>query len=335
MNLGDVRHADATTLDAPVGDPAAGRLPYQYHQPVRHDGRGDTLQPDPWGPQRFRLPTYINDHGYYGAPAVAHNTRPDPHTLGIRLDTSYGLLREITGAEYLSEHQNLSAGSVTILPYQSPCFLLGFRAMGGYADNHSVTDDSETLTLDLYAGTRYKSLYFKTGAFWDTQDHFGKVGLTFSAMSNLPILGVWTVDSAFAFGSGADQFSMPNVAFMSRRVETADLDAQIRLGRYLTPCLQLGCTGNYSTYDFLNEEWGAGAFCNLTFGRLRITLDVTGGDEGLRGFTSFAWSFGKRGCDHPQDCRYGAIDTVSWVSRVADRDPSIRLRESFTGPFLP
>lgn len=332
---GKVGSGDVSTADMLVGDAERGPL-YQYYRQVGlRDHADNARHPDPWGPERMPLPTYINSTHHYGDDNIAYNTRPDPETLGIRLDCSYGLLREVTGGEYLSEHQNLSAGTVTILPYQSPCFLLGFRALGGYADNHAVAPDSEALSLELFAGTRYKSTYFKYGAFWDTESHFGKVGLAFSAMTSLPVVGVWTVDTAWGFGSGNDKLFTPSVMLASRRAEVSDLDCQIRVGRFMSRCVQLGVTGNYSTYEFTDEESGAGAFVNFYLGRLRIGLDVTGGDEGLRGYTMMGFSFGKKPCEHPQDCRYGDIDTVSWISRGTDRDYLIRIRESYTGPFIP
>lgn len=315
------------------GNPAL----YSYYQRVAFQQRtGQPLPPDPTGPERMQLPTPAEGFGYYGAPHEALNTNPAPKTMGIRLDTSYTLLRSIDAGVFLSEHQDIFAGGFTLLPYQTPCFVVGTRVLGDFVDNLSMTNDTGGFSADIFLGTRYKTTYWKFGAFYDWQDELGKVGGTCSLLTKAPIFGFLTFDTAFAAGVGPDDVGPTREPFFGvrpRRVEAADYDMQLRVGKFITPNLQIGATGNYYQFEYTKEERGAGAFANIYCGRVQFGFDVTGGDEGLRGFCTVSIAWGAHPSEHPQDCRFIPLDTVAWVTSPTMRDISVRLRDSFTGPL--
>jgi hypothetical protein len=286
-------------------------------------------------PEAHAQPTPVGGHGYAGVAPYNLSTDPNPATTGIRLDKAFGVLRDFETASYFSEHQQSNLFGVTILPFQTPCTIVGVRVMGGYADNLSMTDDSGIYSIDGFFGTRYKRLYAKVGGFIDDYDRFTKAGITYGAMTELPIFGLITLDTAFGLRGKEDEFrrDVPGTEnFRARRIEQSNEDIQIRVGRFWNECVQTGFTYNYYSFDFVEDEWGAGCFANLFLGRYRLGLDLTGGEEGLRGYLKFAVNWGAHPQQRPRDCRVMGGDTVGWVTRVVDRDQSIRMRESLTGP---
>lgn len=291
--------------------------------------------PDPNGAARLHQPTPVGDFAFQTGHPVAYNTNPDAKTTGIRLDDSYGLLREIEEGSYISEYQFVQATGATVLPFQSPCWLIGLRGMADYVSNNSVTSDAVGTTLDLYTGTRYKATYLKFGYLWDWQDHYDKMGFTFSAMTNWPIVHNLTFDMATSFGSGADRFGPERDTIFRRlrRVEVADDDVQIRVGKFLTPTWQVGWAGTLATYQFSDDEFSSGLFSQSDFGRTRVGIEFAVGDMGARGFVTVGFSWGAHPDKHPRDVNYGGIDTVAWVTRPTLRDISVRLRDTFTGPL--
>lgn len=320
----------------PMGAPAPSLSGFQ---PVAHqEHMSNPFPPDPKGPRRMELPTPVEGFGLAGAPKGALNTSPDPLTMGIRLDTSFPLLRSLDVGGFYSEHQDVGAFGLTLLPIQTPCWIVGTRLLGTRIENLSMLGDSNGLSIDSYVGSRYKMTYFKVGSFWDWQDAFGKIGLSASVLTKVPILGFLTTDSAFAWGLGDPRFGPTRDLFFGvnpRRVANADFDMQIRVGKFFTENLQIGGTGNYYEFEFNYQEWSAGGFANIYWGRFRFGLEVTGGDEGLRGFSTLSVNWGPARENRPQDCRFIPVDTVAWVTRATDRDISVRNRESFTGVLPP
>lgn len=284
---------------------------------------------------RNAQPTPTPGYGFDGNSSYNLSTDPGSTTTGIRLDTAYGLARNVETAMYLSELQDTTLTGMTVLPYQSPCSVVGIRGMGGYADNMSVSSDTGVYSIDAFFGTRYKKLYHKIGAFIDGYDHWKKVGLAYSALTDLPILGVVTVDTAFGFSASSDSFNtnIRGYDFRSLRVEQTKTDYQIRVGKFWNEWVQTGFTGNYYPFDYVPDEWGAGGFMNLYLGRYQISGDVTGGKEGLRGYVKLAINWGYLPSQRPRDCNLVGVDPVAWVTRATDRDQSVRLRDSLTGPI--
>lgn len=309
-----------------------------YSQSGQQSIRSELLPRDTQGPERLQQPTPVRGHDLAGVPDYATNTRPDAATIGIRLDTSYVFLREISGGWYSNEHQSVGGGGVTILPFQNPGFILGFRGLANHIDNQSLIPDVGGFSFDVYAGTRYKHSYIKWGAFWDNQASDGKVGGSFNLMSDVPVIGNIVFESAFGFGYGPDRVGGPIGPFLlTQRIEKQQYDIQIKVGKYLTEDLQVGFIGRYLSFRYAEDEGNAGLYMNYLLGRARVGLEITGGDEGLRGFATLGIAFGAKPSEHPRDLNYGGIDTVEWVTRAPDRDITLAHRETFTGtpPVFP
>lgn len=289
-------------------------------------------------PPNMNAPTPAPGHGFYGASNLNYSTDDSMPTIGPRLDMTYGILREFEVGGALSEHQHVAVAGPTILPFQTPCMVFGVRGMGGYVSNLSYTDSEGVYTIDAFFGTRYKKLYSKVGFLMDDFQRHRKMGITASAMTEVLALGTWSADFAYGFRNREDEIFPEErwpATLRSRRVEQADHDVQIRIGKFFTENCQAGFTYNYYDFDFTPDDSGYGAFGNFYCGRFRFGWDVTGGKEGLRGYLKLVYSFGAHPCDTPRDCRVSNVDAIAWVSRATDRDVSIRLRESFTGPPPP
>lgn len=285
---------------------------------------------------RAMYPTPSPGYGMNGVSNYNLSTDPASSTVGVRLDTAFGVMRNIETAAFLSEHQFVTLTGLTILPWQTPCSVVGLRTLGGYADNMSMTSDNGGYSIDLFFGTRYKKLYHKLGFFIDDYDRWKKIGLAYSALTELPIVGTVTLDSAFGFSASDDEFFLDDRdpdTFQARRVEQTEVDYQIRVGKFWCECFQSGLTGNYYPYDFHRDEYGAGLFGSLYLGRFTITTDVTGGNEGLRGYVRLGLTWGKNSQNRVRDCRVSDVDAVAWVTRATDRDQSVRLRETYSGPI--
>lgn len=305
-------------------------------QPVGHEASNPVL--DGYAQWRMEQPTPVAGHGFAGVSPANYSTLEPSATIGPRLDATYWIVRSAETGVFLSERQDLFLGGGTILPIQTPCWLVGVRGMGGWADNLSVVDGEPAYSIDAFIGSRYKTLYYKVGFLMDDFDTFCKMGVAASTLTELPVLGACTADMAYGFRNLPDQIfpdSRDPVTFRSRRVEQCEHDFQLRIGKFCTERFQIGATYNYYDFRHTEDEWGAGGFVSVNLGRFQFTGDVTGGEEGLRGYVRLAWSFGAHPCDTPRDCRVTGVNTIAWVSRPTDRDQSIRLRESFTGPLPP
>lgn len=325
---------DGGGIMAPPGMAAPG-APYPGGMAPPGPPELPRLPPDMLGPQRFQMPTPAQGFGYAGVPNTNWNTRPNLRGPGVRLDTSYYFVREIEYGSFLSEHIWANQFGVTVLPFQSPNFIVGLRVMGGHHDNLSIAAASPAVDMDLYFATRYNSTFFKIGYFIDSQEDYGKQGVSGGILSDVPLLGNMTFEGAFAYGFGSDRVGR-DFNLVTRRfqlTEVADLDMQIRIGKFLTPEIQAGITGNYLTYNKHEEEWGAGLFCNVTMGFVNVGVDLTGGREGLRGFLTLGYSWGSGPAEHPRDL-YLPVDTVAWSTRAPRRDLALRIRETFNGPLL-
>lgn len=283
----------------PIGHPC-GSPAESLHIPMHERGIHPASRPALGGPHRF----IFNQSGYSS-------------TTGIRLDTSYRLVRETSGFSTINEEQVVSGGGVTILPYQSPCVIAGFRCLGEYVHHRTTSLDDGGLALDGYLGTRYKTLYLKGGLFWDRQRAHERVGATVGALTTFPCLGNLSIDAAFGFDPKGDVLT---------NLEVTDNDLQLRIGTFVTPHLQVGGTGRLLEFSRSRDEYGTGMFMNLYHGRWILGVDVTGGEEGARGFVHLAFSWGPHPANHPRDVEFDGIDTVGWLTRAVDRDLAIPIR---------
>jgi hypothetical protein len=292
------------------------------------------MPPDPFGPQRLNMPMPERNADFAGGNQRNTNTRPDEKSLGIRLDTSYDFFREIEVGFYGSEHQNVSSAAISFLPIQTPCWVVGTRLGAAYNGNNGMDNDIGGATTDLFFGTRVGHAYLKLGYFCDWTSEFRKHGVAGSALAKFGPIGNLTFDGAFGFGSGNDRMTTQNDILLFRRVEIAEMDGQVRVGKYLSTWFQTGLSYQWANFTHAEDEFSGGLFANWFVGRVTVSADVTGGTSGLRGYLVLGFNWGG-GCNidtHPIDPIFdNPIDTVSWVTRATRRDITMKLRETDTG----
>ncbi|QDU64151.1 hypothetical protein Pan216_50400 [Planctomycetes bacterium Pan216] len=272
-----------------------------------------------------------------GNPNLTTSTNSTNGLAGPRLDTTYNFLRDTQFYGFIEEEQTLIMAGGTLLPIQTPCVIFGTQGLFGYAGNDTRYNDSLEFSIDSYLGWRYKTVYMKLDAFIDWEEEYQKVGGAVSAMANLPLVRVMTLDLAIASGLGADSFGPQRGGIRNqlKRVQTASVDYQIYVGKYFCPFWQLGWSGRYLTYDDTLDETYGGLFTNLYLGRFRFGGEVVGGTGGLRGFVTAAVNWGVPPKRHPMDRHYNGVDTIGWVTQAPIRNHSIEIRDSFTGPPTP
>jgi hypothetical protein len=320
--------------------PAAHEALYnQYSQgmqgmhggPATEPGR---MPPDPFGPQRLHMPLPSRNSDFAGGSSLNVPSDPAQKSLGIRLDTSYTFFREFEVGYYGSEHQHVQAAALSFLPIQTPCWVVGARFGLGYNGNTGVNEDIVGATSDLFWGARIGHSYLKVGYFCDWTSEYRKHGVSGSLLTKLGPLGNFTFDGAFGYGAGSDEFINPTNIGLFRRVEIAERDTQIRVGKFLSSYFQTGLSGAWTNYRTAEDEYSGGLFANWFIGRVTVSADVTGGTSGLRGYLvlGFNWGGGANIDAHPIDPAYSnPIDTTSWVTRATRRDITMKLRETNTG----
>ena len=289
------------------------------------------------GEARLHQPTPTPGYGFDGVSDINRLTGDRLYnTIGIRLDKSYDLVREVETGVYLSESQHVFNGGVTILPYQSPCWIMGMRLLGGYVTNASIEDDTGALSIDLWGGTRYKSLYVKSGGFWDGQESWGKAGFTASFLFDPLFMDNMVIETAFGYGYGGPEIG-PEVNFDTtgrfKVVDEPDLDMQVRFGSYLSQFVEAGISLHHIRYDRTYDEFNTGGYFNFYMGETRLGIDFTGGDTGPRGYVTLAYNWGGPKWQNLRDCNYQNVDTVAWLTRHTMRDVTVQLREDDGGPF--
>ena len=342
-------------MGMPGGDPGMGSAPTGYGGPQGTDwgaalgnyyqggpapvhGRFPTS--DPFGPQRMAMPSLGLEREHAGGTMRNEILRPDSETLGIRLDSSYTLIREIELGGYFSERQEIAVLGGTLLPFQAPGWLVGFRGAATINGNGSDTVNLVGASTDTFLSTRYKHSYYKLGFLMDYTSKNQMFGGTFAALTRLPLIGNMTFDGAFSSGSGSDDNRLPLDPLTGRRtrVEVARSNFQMRVGKYVTNWYQTGLSASVTNFTNVNDQSQYGVWANWFHGGKTIGWDVAGGRGGLRGYVTLGlnWGGGKNIDLHPIDTGYdNPIDTVSWATRAPRRDPTIQLRSSNTGDPLP
>ncbi len=295
---------------------------------------------DPFGPQRMAMPSLGIDHDHAGGTMRNEVVRPDSETIGIRLDSSYTLLREIELGTYLSEKQSVGTIGGTILPFQAPGWLIGFRGVAAYDGNNSVTTDLVGASTDTFWSTRYKHSYIKLGFLADYTSKAQTFGGTAALLTRLPVFGNITFDGAFSSGSGSDDIRGPVDLATGRfaRVENNENRSQVRLGKYISNWYQTGVSATLTKYRVARDESQFGVWANWQHGGKTIGWDVAGGRGGIRGYMTLGlnWGGGRNIDLHPIDTGYdNPIDTVLWATRAPRRDPTIALRRTASGEAPP
>jgi len=322
-----------------LGGPAPQEALYNYYtngsQAPMPPGR---LPPDPFGPQRLHMPLPERNDDFAGGNEKNIHTRPDERSIGPRLDSSYTFFREAEFGLYGSEYQYVGAAALSFLPVQTPCWVVGTRLGVTYNNNTSVDDADIGMTSDIFWGTRFGHTYFKIGYFFDGYHDFRKHGVEGSILTKLGPLGNMTFDGAFGYGIGKDVFPTQNGLGIFQRAEVEDFDAQIRIGKFLSPYLQVGLSGDWTSFRVADNEFSGGLFANWYVGRATLSADLTGGTGGLRGYLVLGinWGGAANIDSHPIDPYFdNPIDTISWVTRATRRDITLKVRETDSGSGPP
>lgn len=226
------------------------------------------------------------------------------------------------GTQANSQEAPIVAG-LSLSLFETETAGIGARFLFGGVFNEPL-DAGLHFTGDLFAGSQFQfaggSHWIKGGIFLDQQEGFNKfgpeLGLLLLAETSNPL----TVDLAFGFGSGNEKLTHDRTMLTT----VADQDFQLRFGAFLSPQIQAGVTYDYAAWDderFGNDFHGVGGFANLYLGDKIINLDLSGGDDGLRGFVNIVCLFGG-----PRGNGRGTVDTSAWLMQPVNRDTSLRFR---------
>lgn len=256
------------------------------------------------------------------------NPDPDAPLVGSSVSrrSPVGFVRELNAGVSANEGQFLYNGGLTLAILEREGFGIGGRLLFGGADYEDLDDRQFSYSGDLFTGfrmlTRYGEHWIKGGIFYDWQDHFYKSGPAFAGLFFANEAHPMTLDVALGFGGGDDISFAP---VRQEILEVADRDLQVRAGIFLNSAVQVGFSGNFVEFDSpieYHQEWGVGGFTNLMLGNIRLNLDLTVGEGGVRGFANAAWVFGGPGYA-PGRCM---VDGQAWLMQPVNRDVALRVR---------
>jgi hypothetical protein len=278
----------------------------------------------------LRQVQYSQSLGEYGSMSVYGAPDGDNPEAGLAFTSSpssWLYVRDLQAAVYSNPEQTVVNGGTTFTLYASDCIAVGGRALLGRTVDDDL-DDEMHFSGDAFGGFRLPGeLWIKGGFLYDMQDDFYKYGPTFGAVlmadANHPI----TVDFAYGMGQGDIRANKFNTGV----VGIADDDVQLRVGTYVSRMLQVGLSGQWARWDnaFFEDDEGIGGFIRMSVADLDITVDVTSGDIGTRGFCNIAYVFGgpnRRSWRDGDACAY--VDRPQdWLTRPVMRDSSLRIQE--------
>ncbi len=257
---------------------------------------------------------------------------PDPTSLGGGASfslspTSLLYVRDLQAGVYTNPGQTVVNAGTTFSVFSNDHMAVGGRALLGANLNKNLQDQMH------FSGDAFGALclpgetWLKGGFLYDTQNDFYKFGPTFGAVIMADARHPITVDFAYGMGRGQDRLNQAKTGILA----VAKDDVQLRVGTYLSPMMQAGLSGNWARWDqpgFQNGS-GIGGFTRISIADLDITVDVTNGNLGTRGFVNVAYVFGgpqRRDwrnrntsgfADRPQD----------WLTRPVMRDSSLRVQQ--------
>jgi hypothetical protein len=244
--------------------------------------------------------------------------------------SSGGLFQSVSSGIFSNPSQTVYNGGTTLKLLEGESWAFMTRGLFGIVDNYALSNTSFAYSIDSYFGTRVRSYgggehWIKFGAFVDDQDSFGKAGPMVGALLFANEAFPVTIDAAVGFGYGSDRDLLPQFRNV---VDVADRDYQVRVGTFLSPTAQVGLTTMIADWEggTDNRSWSVGAFTNfLVFNRTFVRLDMSAGDEGVRGFAMLSYLFGPapmRG----QSCGECRVDGKSWMLQPVNRDVALQLR---------
>jgi hypothetical protein len=225
----------------------------------------------------------------------------------------------LQAAVYSNPEQTVVNAGTTFTLFTNDRWGIGGRALLGAVIDDDLQDEVH-FSGDAFAGIRLPGeIWLKGGFLYDTQDNFYKYGPTFGAVLLADAKHPITVDFAYGMGQGDPRLNQSRTGLLA----VADDDVQLRVGTYLSPSVQVGLSGNWARWDnpVFKDDSGIGGFARLNIADLVLTVDVTDGDLGTRGFVNVAYVFGRphqKSWQQPDPC--GFVDRPQdWLTRPIAR----------------
>lgn len=304
-------------------------------------GREDNYRPRPTGqedilpvrgdrePGALQNVSFSQPVGEYGTMNVYGSPDPESYGAGAGFNvnpSAWLYVRDLQAAVYSSQDQTVVNAGSTLSLFSNERFGVGGRALFGATVDDNLQDELH-FSGDAFVGVRLPGeTWLKGGFLYDTQDSFYKYGPTFGAVLLADAKHPLTVDFAYGMGKGDNRPGQNGVGILG----VADDDVQLRVGTYLSPTLQLGLSGNWARWDDTRFEdgEGIGGFARISIADLDVTVDVTDGDLGTRGFVNVAYVFGG---PHRKDWRNRSARSFvdrpqDWMTRPVARDTSLRVQ---------
>jgi hypothetical protein len=274
--------------------------------------------------------SYSQPVGEYGTMNVYGSPDADNYSAGAAFSinpSAWLYFRDLQAAVYTNTGQTVVNAGTTFSLWSNETWAVGGRALLGATVDHNLQDEIH-FSGDAFAGFRLPGeIWLKGGFMYDGQDSFYKYGPTFAAVFRGDAAHPITLDAAYGIGQGDVRVNQDRTGLLA----IADHDLQVRLGTYLSPMMQLGVTGMWARWDneFFKNDTGIGGFARMSIADLEITVDVTDGDLGTRGFVNVAYVFGgpqRKSWREPAACGY--VDRPEdWLTRPVIRDTSLRVQQ--------
>jgi hypothetical protein len=327
----------------PANYPAMGAPGAVFNGSPLFEAPRPAFGPDGYDPQHELLPaqgeqeqgalrtlSYSQTLGDYGAMSVYGSPDGEGFDGGAAFTASpsaWLYVRDLQAAVYSNPEHTVANAGTTLTLLATDCIGIGGRALLGATVDDDLRDELY-FSGDAFAGFRLPGeIWIKGGFLYDQQDDFYKYGPTFGAVLLADAKHPITVDFAYGMGQGDIRPNKANTGI----VGIADDDVQLRVGTYLSRMLQIGLSGNWARWDseFFDDDSGIGGFLRIGVADLDITVDVTNGNLGTRGFANIAYVFGgpnKRSWRDGDIC--GFVDRPQdWLTRPIIRDVSLRVQE--------